>query len=254
MVTFIVSLSEVARHNLGGSVMLWIDTKTDEDARRRSESQWTPVWTEHEDGSASAVVQGPEKVDGLFWGDAIKEVQNDPYARLAMAQRQLPLPGAFREMALARRAIIRQLRKDGKSFDDDLRQLHFWAALNSWSVPYSEALHEPGYNVLESTPYAKLAELDLSYDVIGSEELRDLTKTDRKIMREAWGEPKTHTTAHKLYGSLWHEQERKLVEMRAKHRTVLIGEIGALARPEAAEPSVPDASPPRSLFARIFGR
>ncbi len=249
-----MNLTEVARHELGGSVMLWIDTKTDEDVRRSSEAQWTPVWTEHKDGSASAVVPGTEKVDGLFWADAIKEVQNDPYARLAMAHRHLPAPGAFREMAFARRAIIRQLRKDGRSFDDDLRQLHFWAALNSWSVPYSEALQGPGYNVLESTPYARLAELDLSYEVIGNEELPDLTKTDRKIMREAWGEPKSHTTAHKLYASLWNEQERKLVEIRAKHRTTLIGGISALARPEAAEQSVPDAPPPRSLFARLFGR
>ena len=249
-----MNLTEVARHELGGCVMLWIDTKTDEDVRRGSEAQWTPVWTEHRDGRASAVVSGPEKVDGLFWADAIKEVQNDPYTRLAMARRHLPAPGAFREMAFARRAIIRQLRKDGRSFDDDLRQLHFWAALNSWSVPYSEALQGPGYNVLESTPYARLAELDLSYNIIGSEELQDLTKTDRKIMREAWGEPKSHTTAHKLYASLWNEQERKLVEIRSKHRTAFIAGTSALARTEAVEKSVPDAHPPRSLFARLFGR
>jgi hypothetical protein len=53
---------------------------------------------------------------------------------------------------------------------------------------------------------------------------------------------------------LWNEQERKLVEDRAKHRTALIGGISALARPNADEQSVPDAPPPRSLFARLFGR
>jgi hypothetical protein len=71
-----------------------------------------------------------------------------------------------------------------------------------WVAPYSEALGEPGYNVLESTPYAKLAELDLSYDVIGTEELAGLNKSDRKMMREAWGEPKAHITAHALCGEL----------------------------------------------------
>lgn len=249
-----VKLSAVARHEQGGKTMLWIDTKTDDDARRRGEAQWTPVWTDHEDGSATAAVPGPEKVGGQFWGDAIKEVQNNPAARLAMAHRQLPLPGAFREMALARRAIIRQLRKDGRPFDDELRQLHYWAALSSWSVPYSEALREPGYNVLESTPYTKLAGLDLSYNVVGSEELAGLNKSDRKMMREAWGDPKAHTTAHALYGELWREQERTLVDVRAKRRTALIDEIRALARPEPGAPSVPDAPQRRGLLARIFGR
>lgn len=235
--------------------MLWIDTKTDADARQRSEAHWTPVWTEHDDGSATASVPGPEKVDGQFWGDAIKEAP-DPAARLAMAERQLPLPGAFSQMAMARRAIIRQLKKDGKPFTDELRQLHYWAALSSWSVPYSEALREPGFNVLESTPYAALAELDLSYDVIGCDELAGLNKTDRKMMREAWGEPRRHTTAHALYGELWREQEAKLVAVRDQRRANLLSEIVALAQPELAAPSAPNPTPPRKpgLLARIFGR
>lgn len=234
--------------------MLWIETKTDDDARRRSEAQWTPVWTKHADGSATASVPGPEKVGGEIWSEAIHEVQNNPTARLAMAHRQLPLPAAFREMSIALRAIIRQLRKDGQPFDDELRQLHYWAALSSWSAPYSEVLGEPGYNIMESTPYAKLAELDLSYEVIGSEELAGLNKTDRKMMREAWGEPKAHTTAHVLYRGLWREQERKLIEVRTINRSALIREISATAGPEAGVMSEPAALKPRGLLARIFRR
>lgn len=236
------------------TAMLWIDTKTDKDARRRSEAHWTPVWTENDDGSATAAVPGPEKVDGQFWGDAIKEVQDDPPARLAMAERQLPLPGAFSQMAVARRAIIRQLKKEGKPFDGELRQLHYWAALSSWSVPYSEALREPGFNVLESTPYAKLAKLDLTYDVIGCDELAGLNKTDRKMMREAWGEPKAHTTAHALYDELWREQEGKLAAERGKRRAALMDEITALARPEPIAPIVPAVPKRQGLLARLFGR
>jgi len=236
--------------------MLWIDTKTDEDARQRSEAHWTPVWTEHDDGSATAAVPGPEKVDGQFWGDAIKELQDDPGARLAMAERHLPLPGAFSQMAVARRAIIRQLKKEGKPFDAELRQLHYWAALSSWSLPYSEVLCEPGFNVLESTPYAKLGKLDLNYDVIGCDELPGLNKTDRKMMRETWGEPRAHTTAHALYGELWREQEDKLAVVRSKRRNDLLNEIVALARSETIASSV--SNPPMQqepgLFARIFGR
>lgn len=235
--------------------MLWIDTKTDDDARRRGEAQWTPVWAENEDGSATASVPGPEKVDGQFWGDAIKEAP-DPAARLAMAERQLPLPGAFSQMAVARRAIIRQLKKEGTPFDDELRQLHYWAALSSWSVPYSEVLREPGFNVLESTPYAKLAKLDLTYDVIGCDELPGLNKTDRKMMREAWGEPKAHTTAHALYGELWREQESKLAVVRNKRRADLMNEIVTLAHTEPVASSAPRAPEPSKpgLLARLFGR
>jgi hypothetical protein len=236
--------------------MLWIDTKTDDDARRRGEAQWTPVWVENEGGSATTTVSGPEKVEGQFWGDAIKEVQDDPSARLAMAERQLPLPGAFSQMAVARRAIIRQLKKEGKPFDGELRQLHYWAALSSWSVPYSEVLREPGFNVLESTPYAKLVNLDLTYDVIGCDKLLGLNKTDRKMMRDAWGEPKAHTTAHALYDKLWREQESNLAAVRSKRRADLMNEIVALTHTEPAAPRAPCAPEPRKLglLSRLFGR
>ena len=91
-----------------------------------------------------------------------------------------------------------------------------------------EALREPGFNVLESTPYAKLAKLNLTYDVIGCDELLGLNKTDRKMMREAWGEPKAHTTAHALYGELWREQESKLAVVRNKRRADRRGGTGQL--------------------------
>jgi hypothetical protein len=208
--------------------MLWIETETDEDVRRRSEAHWAPVWTDHDDGSATITVPGPEEVGGQFWADAIREVQEDPVARLAIAERYLPLPGAFIQIAIARRAIIRKLKKEGKPFDAELRQLHYWAGLSSWSVPYSEVLCEPGFNVLESTPYAKLRELDLSYDAIGCDQLPGLNKTDRKMMRETWGEPRTHTTAHALYTDLWREQEGKLATLRDQQRTAQLNEIVAL--------------------------
>lgn len=99
--------------------------------------------------------------------------------------------------------------------------------------------------------------LDLSYKVIGCDELLGLNKTDRKMMREAWGESKVHTTANALYRSLWREQEQRLAAVRKGQRDDLLNELVALARSE------PPASPPMplqperkklSLFARVFGR
>lgn len=235
--------------------MLWIDTITDADARERSERTWGLVVTEHK-GGPSGFVRGPEKENGQFWGDAIKALKDDPVERLAVAMRHLPLPGAFSEMAVARRALIRQLAKEGQPVEDELRQLHYWAALSSWSTPYSELLCEPGFNVLESTPYAKLAVLDFSYKAIGCDELLNLNKTDRKMMREAWGEAKLHTTAHALYKSAWREQEQKLAAVRKTSPDDLLNEVVALARPESPASSPISSRPERkklSLFGRIFG-
>lgn len=208
--------------------MYWIETKTDAEALRRSEALWTPIWVTSADGTSTGTIPGPAKERGLFWADAIKDLHDAPTERLEMARRHLPLPGAFREMQIARRRIIRDLKKEGKPLDEELRQLHYWAALNSWCIPYSAALGEPGFNVLESTPYATLASLDLTYDVIGCDLLGDLNKTDRKMMRDVWGEPMAHTTAHALYGDLWRARERMLIAHRNEGAKTLLSFVSGL--------------------------
>lgn len=217
--------------------MLWIETRTDEDARRRSERLWTSAWSSNPNGTSVARVPGPDRENGQFWGEAIKAAEDSPTERLAIARRQLPLPGAFSQITVARRAIIRQLRKEREPIDGELHALHYWAALSSWGLPYSEVLREPGFNVFESTPYAKFAALDLSYDAVGCDELRGLTQTDRKWMRELWGEPRVNTTAQALYSGLWREQERKLAAVRERRRADLLGELTALAKAEQPMPS-----------------
>ena len=229
--------------------MLWLETKTEAEAIARSERLWTPVGRDTADGGFVATCPGPEPESGHFWGDAIKELVDDPQGRLDIARRQLPLPGAFRQMALALRALIRDARKQGANFDALLKELHHFAAVSSWTLPYNEIAREPGFNVIERTPYAKLAALDLSWDAVGGDELPLLNKTDRTLMRQVWGEPQRHTTANALYHGLWLEGCRQVAAARRASMAEFEREIRAIVAP-----SVPQAQPrpQRSWLSRLF--
>lgn len=235
--------------------MLWIDTRTDEEAIARSEGLWTPVATDHPDGSWSARVPGPEREDGRFWADAIADVKDDPRKRLEIARRHFPLPGAFREAAIALRALIRDARKREAEFESLLRELHHYAAISSWCLPYNEVAREPGFNVFERTPYARLAALDLGWDLVGCDALLLLNKTDRSIMRDAWGEPKAHRTANNLYRELWERGCQEVALYRARGRAELMREIEEIARGPRREAGTPrHARKRRSIWSAIFGR
>lgn len=230
--------------------MLWLETRTEAEAIARSKQMWTPVGRHTEDGGFVATVPGPEPEGGRFWGDVIKELAEDPQARLELARRQLPLPGAFRQMALALRALIRDKRKKREDFELLLRELHHFASVSSWSLPYNEIAREPGFNVIEGTPYAKLAALDLGWDTIGCDELLLLNKTDRALMREVWGEPRRHTTANALYRDLWLDGCGKVAKAREQRMRRLVEEIREMAA--APDPGEPPAK--GSWLGRLFGR
>lgn len=153
---------------------------------------------------------------GEFWADRIKKLRNEPIKRLSLALENLPLPASFREGAIAIRALISEKRKAKANYEEELALLYWLAAINSFSVPYSEVLTEPGYNVIESIPGSKLKALYFSYKDLGYEKLGLLNKTDVKWFIEAWGEPKCHSTLHELHIDLWKEYENKLQAKRKK--------------------------------------
>lgn len=156
--------------------MIWLDTKTEEDASRRRSAMWGMTWSEAKDGSRIGTVNGEGLYeDDRFWAEAIKGVRDDPAARFAMAARHLPLPAAFREAAIALRAIIRAKRKSGDAFKLELLKLHELAAVSSLAM----------FGWLEATPYAYIRNLDLSPATVGWEALPLLGKNDWKLMAEA---------------------------------------------------------------------
>ena len=57
--------------------------------------------------------------------------------------------------------------------------------------------------------------LRFDYTHLGCENLPLLTATDRKLIREAWGEPETHTTLRALYPEVWNAAVPALTHKRA---------------------------------------
>lgn len=92
--------------------MLWIETKTDKEAQDLQAAIWDPVITIEPDGSMKGRSPGPVEDGGEFWFETLQRDKRDPTQRYAIARRHLPLPAAWREMAIALRAMIRQARKD----------------------------------------------------------------------------------------------------------------------------------------------
>lgn len=126
----------------------WGKTTSDEEAEARS----VDFWSRH-----AAELQA-----GQFWADRIKQLRGEPVKRLRLALENLPLPASFREAAVATRALIREKRKHGEKYDEELALLYWLAAIDSFSIPFSTVLQEPGYNVIESIPGDRLNNLSFT--------------------------------------------------------------------------------------------
>lgn len=173
-----------------------------------SETFSAEFWQSHRDALAS----------GEFWADRIAALRTEPNRRLKLAIENLPLPAAFREAAIAVRSLIREKRKVKAEYKDELSLLYWLAAINSFSIPYSEVLREPGYNVMETIPGQSVKKLPFSYRELGHEHLDLLNKTDVKWIEEAWGAPSKHNTLHTMYIGLWQEFEENLRVVREAER------------------------------------
>lgn len=174
------------------TVAHWVDTKTDEEARALDRGMWDVAIHDEPDGTTTMQAAGPDPENGEFWYQALDRVKVDPDQRYAMARRHLPLPAAWREMAVALRTKIRKARKEKTGYEVLLRELHHLAAMSSYA----------GYGIIQRVPYARIASLDLAYDRVGCDRLDLLSVTDRKWMRELWGEPEDHSAAAEQYEDL----------------------------------------------------
>lgn len=192
----------------------WHKTETDLDAEKHADD----FWSRHRD----------ELRSGEFWADRIKKLRGEPVKRLAVALENMPLPASFREAAIATRALIRDKRKQKAPYDEELALLYWLAAINSFSIPYSKILEEPGYNVIELIPGKKLKGLSFSYKSLGYKKLELLNKTDINWLTESWGEPIKHTTLHEMHNDVWVEYELKLKSKRTQRDQEFLENIGAI--------------------------
>lgn len=220
--------------------MLWIETRTQADADARRSAMWGLKLEATDDGGLVGKAAGEGLYEAEeFWADAIKRVRDDPQQRLAMAKRHLPLPAAFREAAIALRAIIKERRNAGSDFDPQLRELHHLAAIGSLA----------GYDPLDITPFAKIKRLDLKPETLGWNALTLLGVTDRKLMRETWGEPQQHVSAKELYPEIEKSADAKLKRHRSAELKRSMEKIDQAFAERAPEPSTKKPG----LLARLFG-
>jgi len=182
--------------------MKWIDTENDNQVSTFSNKFWEKLHSDLKNGQ--------------FWTEKIKEYRNDYIIRLTIAINKLPLPAAFRESVLSLRAIIRQKRKLKEPIDCELKLLYWLAAIDSFSIPYSYFLRQPGYNVIESIPGKIIKSLPFSYNNLGYNKLNLLNKTDIKWLVEIWGEPQSHSTLNEIHNDIWHKYELILLERQKK--------------------------------------
>ncbi|HAT3881124.1 TPA: hypothetical protein I8672_002560 [Legionella pneumophila] len=179
----------------------WLSTETDEDVATFSKN----FWSGHSDAFS----------DDSFWADEMREEKNNPDNRLQKAFSNLPLPAAFREAAIALRAMIRKEQKESsKKWVKKAKLLYWLAAINSLSTKYSSRCRTPGYNIIESIPGKIIKSMKINYKNLGYEKLDLLNKTDIKWFKELWGEPDTHSTLNELQSDVWCEYEHKFNQRR----------------------------------------
>lgn len=194
----------------------WLSGTSPQDADAFSDS----FWQKHRESLSC----------GRFWADRIKDLRNQPIERLRLALENFPLPGAFREAAVAVRALIKDKKKTGASFSEELACLYWLAAIESFSMVYSERLTEPGFNVLQSIPGQVVIGLPFSYRTLGYERLTLLNKTDRKWIEAAWGTPITHSTLLDMHRQVWNEYEERLYQIRQSARKQFRNDIRELLK------------------------
>lgn len=138
-----------------------------------------------------------------FWADEIKRYRDQPKKRLAFALQHLPLPAAFREAAIALRALIRERRRGDLRYDDHLRRLYRLACIHDflYATPQVDGL--PSYNFAAHVSVEELESRDFPYDEIGYDQLELLKKTDKKWLRAQWGTPSRHCSVRDHLESLW---------------------------------------------------
>lgn len=163
--------------------------------------------------------------DGEFWFDQIQSLKKQPDLRIKKGLENLPFPAAFREIAKGLRTIIRNKKQQNIAYDKELSFLYKIACVESFMIPYAGNLKQPGYNVMINVPGKTLFGLETNYNVLGTDKLSLLTKTDIKLMHFLWGVPKKHITMHEIYYELWKDTEDKLIQKEDENRKKFRKEI-----------------------------
>lgn len=136
---------------------------------------------------AKGVVRPSVRNGFVFPPETAKSFSDAPEKRYTFSIQYLPMPAAFRHAAIGLREEIRRRKRNNRSFEEPLRELHRLACVQN--VMLSGNL--PG-RWDEPMPPSVWESLEFPYDKIGFEELDLLGKRDKERMRKAWGDPQVH--------------------------------------------------------------
>jgi len=150
-----------------------------------------------------------------FWADKVKRLKKEGRNKevLRICRGKIPFPGAFGEISIALRKLIREKRKQKQEYDDLLKQLYENSVVGEF-FGFSVA---DVFNERTAISIAKryMPKIDCSYDQIGYEEVGTLNVTDIKWIVEKWGEPSRHADPTEHNSALYKELER---ELEAEHK------------------------------------
>ena len=117
---------------------------------------------------------------------------------------RIPVPAAFRNIAMAIRADIRARRKEKIDTTDLLAKLYQWAVIEDFFTQI-EWNRISDHGILRSATRPFIKRIQAPYKTIGYANLYLLKKTDVKWLVEAFGEPEAHSTARDANLELWQE-------------------------------------------------
>lgn len=122
---------------------------------------------------------------------------------LALACQVYPQWSAYEQQAVILRMLIRDRKRKGSDISSLVQALYLTAARASCLHDRHQGTPSPGSpaKLAELMPRSTLEALEMPYPELGYEHLRLLTKTDRRLLADMWGEPDTHVSARVYHAS-----------------------------------------------------
>lgn len=141
-----------------------------------------------------------------FWADKVKRFKQEGLSNevIRESRKNIPYPAAFSEIAIAIRKDIRARRKQKTDTKNILRKLYKWAVIKDFftEIEWNKIVTE---RILHSTARSCIKGIKAPYDTIGYKNLSLLNKTDVKWLVEAFGEPRSHSSARDANLELWQQ-------------------------------------------------
>ena len=162
----------------------------------------------------------------VFPGDKAKRLKDAPAKRFDFSVRYLPLPGAFKSAAIALRALIREKRKQGAPFDEELAMLYRLACLQDL---YDSLLPRILSSGNDPIPRALWETATFDYSRIGYEKLSLLGVQDVRWLEDQLGPPAQHQSVIASEPEILPDLSAFMAESQRRDEEELAARLGPMA-------------------------